>query len=338
MITVTGEALIDLVVDHDGRVDAQPGGGPFNAARTIGRLGLAPAFLGRLSADSFGRLLRASLDQDGVTLAVPEPADAPTTLAAVDVDEDGAARYRFYLAGTSSFALEYPLLSGSLPDGVTALHAGSLALVSEPIATSIERLIATDLPPDALVMIDPNCRPEVITDEQAYRSRLSRILRRADVVKASREDLGYLFPGMPAPAAAAALLGQGPALVLVTDGPRPARALMPGHEVTAGVPAVQVVDTIGAGDAFGGAFLAWWSASELTRSDLHRPGPVKEALQAAAEVASLTSTRVGADPPWYAEVAGRPGWRSSPGSTQSQLHANLAAQARAGGREGADQA
>jgi sugar/nucleoside kinase (ribokinase family) len=158
MITVAGEALIDLVVDRDGRVRARPGGGPFNTARTIGRLGRAPAFLGRLSQDSFGHLLRASLDQDSVTLAVPQLADAPTTLAVVDVDAAGAPRYRFYLAGTSSCALEYPLLSAALPDGVTALHSGSLALVMEPIATSIERLIASDVPPDTLVMIDPNCR------------------------------------------------------------------------------------------------------------------------------------------------------------------------------------
>ena len=72
---------------------------------------------------------------------------------------------------------------------------------------------------------------------------------------------------------------------------------------------MQVVDTIGAGDAFGGAFLAWWSASGLTRGDLQRPGPVRAALQAAAEVAALTCTRAGAEPPWLAEVAGRPGWR-----------------------------
>jgi fructokinase len=316
MIAVIGEALIDLVVDHDGRVDAQPGGGPFNTARTIGRLGLAPAFLGRLSQDSFGSLLRASLHQDGVTLGVPQLVDAPTTLAAVDVDAAGAARYRFYLAGTSSCALEYPLLSAALPDGVTALHAGSLALAMEPIATSIERLIASDLPSDTLVMIDPNCRPEVITDQQAYLARLSRILRRADVVKVSTEDLAYLSPDAPAMTAAATMLDQGPALVLITDGPRTARALLPGQEVSVDVPAVKVVDTIGAGDAFGGAFLAWWSGMELTRSDLHRYGPVREALQAAVEVAALTCTRVGAEPPWLAEVHGRPGWRSGPGTKQ----------------------
>ena len=78
MIAVTGEALIDIVAGQDGRLVARPGGGPFNTARTIGRLGLSPVFLGRLSADRFGRLLRASLDADGVTLAVPSwPASPP---------------------------------------------------------------------------------------------------------------------------------------------------------------------------------------------------------------------------------------------------------------------
>ena len=318
MITVTGEALIDLVIDGDGCPRPRPGGGPFNTARTVGRLGLAPAFLGRLSADSFGRQLRTRLDQDGVMLAVPQLADAPTTLAVVDLDAAGAPRYRFYLAGTSAGALEYPLLEAALPEGMTALHAGSLALVMEPIATSIERLVTTDLPAGPLVMIDPNCRPGAITDRSAYQARLARILRRADVVKVSMEDLGYLYPGAAARDAATTLLGQGAQLVLVTDGPRPARAFLPGQELSVDVPAVRVVDTIGAGDAFGGAFLAWWSGNELTTSDLRRPGPVRAALRAAAEVASLTCTRAGAEPPWLEELAGKPGWDSDPGPRRRQ--------------------
>jgi fructokinase len=308
MIAVAGEALIDLVIDQHGRLAAQAGGGPLNAARTIGRLGLAPAFLGRLSEDGLGRMLRARLDQDGVTLQVLQLTDAPTTLAVADVDSKGTPRYRFYLTGTSSAALEYPLLSAALPGDLTALHAGGLALVMEPIATSIERLITCDLPPDTLVMVDPNCRPEAITDRPAYLDRLSRILHRTDVVKISVEDLTYLSPGVPARTAAAALLDQGPALILVTDGPRTARAYLPRQEVTIDVPAVEVVDTIGAGDAFAGAFLAWWSRHELTKSDLHQPGAVREALQAAVEVASLTCTRAGAEPPWWTEVRGRRGW------------------------------
>src|SRR5262249_58230119 len=106
-IAVTGEALIDLVMAGDCPPRPRPGGGPFNTARTIGRLGLAPAFLGRLSRDGFGDQLRARLDQDGVTLAVPQLSDAPTTLAVVDVDAAGAPRYRLYLAGTSSAPLEH---------------------------------------------------------------------------------------------------------------------------------------------------------------------------------------------------------------------------------------
>jgi fructokinase len=308
MIAVAGEALIDLVVDHDGCVGAQPGGGPFNTARTIGRLGLAPAFLGRLSRDGFGRLLHASLDQDGVRLSVPDLVEAPTTLAVVEVDADGAAHYGFYLAATASCDLDFPQLEAALPDHVTALHAGSLALTMEPIATGIERLIVSAIPADTLVMVDPNCRPQAITDHRAYRARLNRILRRTDVVKVSREDLAYLYPDSPAHVAAANMLESGPNLILLTDGPRPARALLPGQQVSVEVPPVVVVDTIGAGDAFGGAFLAWWTRSELTRRDLHQIDQVREALLAAVQIAALTCTRVGAEPPWFAEVQGRPGW------------------------------
>src|SRR5262249_62302771 len=90
MITVTGEALIDLVIDGDGSPRPRPGGGPFNTARTIGRLGLAPAFLGRLSRGGFGDQLRARLDQDGVTLAAPARSQAPPTPAGVARDRPGA--------------------------------------------------------------------------------------------------------------------------------------------------------------------------------------------------------------------------------------------------------
>jgi fructokinase len=310
VIAVTGEALIDLVAGQDGHITARPGGGPFNTARTIGRLGLSPAFLGRLSADRFGRLLRATLDADGVTLAVPEPASVPTTLAVADVDPAGSARYLFYADRTSVPALEYPALAGALPAGVTALYAGGVALAMEPVATSIARVVASDLPQGALLMVDPNCRPEVITDRPEYLARLSAILRRADVAKVSVEDLDYLTLGNSAPAdAARALLGQGPALVLLTDGPRPARAFLRDEVISAEVPAVTVADTVGAGDAFGGAFLAWWLGNGQARSDLGRADLVREALRAAVEVAALTCTRVGAEPPWLADVAGRPGWR-----------------------------
>jgi fructokinase len=302
MIAVAGEALIDLVIDHDGVMRARPGGGPFNTARTISRLGQPCAFLGRLSDDSFGRDLSDRLREDGVTLALPDPVRAPSTLAMVNVDAGGSPQYRFYLAGTSACALDYAAASAALPGDLTALHAGTLALVMEPIATTIEQLIS-EASQDTLVMVDPNCRPGAIADEDGYRTRLARILRRTDVVKVSTEDLAYLRPDVAPQTAAASLLDQGPALVLLTDGPRAAYAFTQGLEISVDVPTVPVVDTIGAGDAFGGAFLAWWIGEGRTRSHLASADDISCALRMATRVAALNCTRIGADPPWATELA-----------------------------------
>jgi len=128
------------------------------------------------------------------------------------------------------------------------------------------------------------------------------MMHRADAVKVSVEDLDYLCPGVPAEVAATTLLGEKLALVLVTDGPRPVRAFLPSGEISVAVPEVEVVDTIGAGDAFAGAFLAWWTAHRLGRDDLRQSDRVRQALAAAAAVAARTCTRPGADPPSLAEM------------------------------------
>jgi fructokinase len=282
------------------------------AARTLARLGAPAAFIGRLSDDGFGRLLRARLESEGVVLGVPEPSTAPSTLAIADVDQAGIARYAFYLDGTAGANLEYGELRSALTGDIAAVHVGTLGLVMEPIGSAIERLIRSDVPPGALVLLDPNCRPVAISDRAAYLARVEHIMRRADVVKASVEDLAYLRPGESVPDAANALLGAGPALVLVTDGPHPARAFLPGTVLAVEVPSVPVVDTIGAGDAFGGGFLAWWTAHGLGRDDLKRSAPVSAALSAAAAVAALTCARPGADPPALADVLTRGWWPALP--------------------------
>ena len=308
LIAVVGEALIDLVVGADGQVAARPGGGPYNTARTLARLGVPTVFAGRLADDGFGDMLRGMLSADGVKVGVPEPSPAPSTLAVAEIDARGVARYGFYLAGTAAADVAYPVLRAALPDGVSAIHVGALGLVMEPIGTSVERLITQDPPPGVLVMVDPNCRPAVITHREAYLHRIERIMRRADVVKVSVEDLGYLCPDMPPEVAASTLLGDRLALVILTDGPRPARAFMPGGVLVAEVPPMPVVDTIGAGDAFGGAFLAWWAANGLTRDDLRRHGLVSDAMRAAVGAAVLTCARVGADPPTRAELQAQDRW------------------------------
>ncbi len=297
MITVAGEALIDLIADESGRLDPRPGGGPFNTARTVARLGQPAAYLGRLSADGFGRTLRDLLDADGVHIAVPEATEEPTTLAMLDVDAAGVARYRFYLTGTSV----PDLTEATLPDRTTALHIGALGLTAEPSGSTIERLVGS-LPDSTLLMLDPNCRPSAIADRQAYLGRIARVLRRADVVKASTEDLGYLgWDGGPGDFGAARCM-------LLTDGAAPVAVVTAsGRRDLVEVPPVDVVDTVGAGDAFGGAFLAWWSRNGLGREDLDQADNVREATAAAVEVSAITCTRRGADPPWASELTGW-GW------------------------------
>jgi len=309
MITVAGEALIDLIVDRAGQVDPRMGGGPFNVARAVARLGRPVTFLGRLSGDRFGQLMRADLERNGVRIAVTDPSDEPTTLALVDVDAAGVPAYHFYLAETSAAAIG-PAES-VLPAGVSALHVGTLGLVMEPVGTSIEGL-AVNAPADVLVMLDPNCRPGAIPSRPAYLDRIGRILRRADVVKVSTEDVAYLYPGLDADAAAAELLRPGPACVLVTDGAAPVRAYTTAKQTEVDVPAAPVVDTVGAGDSFGGAFLAWWTGNGHGRDALADPELVREATQASVYASVVTCTRRGAEPPWAYELAGHDGWRWLP--------------------------
>jgi fructokinase len=152
-----------------------------------------------------------------------------------------------------------------------------------------------------------------VRDRDAYVARLSRIFRRADIVKASTEDLAYLFPDLSPDGAAAAVLNHGTSLVLVTDGPRPARGFLAGaEEISVPVPDVEVVDTIGAGDAFGGAFLAAWTQGGRGNTELRNPArdtaaAVRDALAFAAEAAARTCSRPGAEPPFRAEMTWKPG-------------------------------
>ena len=308
MIVVAGEALVDLVIDRSGQVDARLGGAAYNAARALARLGVEAALLERLSGDTFGKRLHDQLTAEKVALCMPEPSGKPCTLAVATLDAAGGASYSFYLNGTAGPDVDYESAKKAFPADAAAVHVGALGLAMEPFGTAIERLVLTDVPASALVMLDPNCRPGAVTDPESYRARISAIARRADIVKASAEDLAYLYPGVPPEAAAEVLRNDGAPLVLLTDGPRPARAFLGGMVLAEDVPPVTVVDTIGAGDAFGGGFLAWWTAHGLGKADLVRGDLVRQALRAATAAAALTCTRPGAAPPTLAELQARNWW------------------------------
>jgi fructokinase len=304
-IVVGGEALIDLVPHAEGALRPHAGGGPYNTARTLGRLEQPVQYLGCVSDDAFGRLLRAQLREDGVRLDTVVDTGLPTTLALVEVDAAGSASYRFYTDGTSASALEPEQALAALPERVDMLHVegGCIALGLDMHATARALNAAIEAVADrALVMVDPNCRPFAIPDREAYRQALAGTLRHAHVLKASVEDLAYLEPERTPEDAARALLADGPSVALVTLGGEGALIVTAAGAEPVAAPPVEVVDTIGAGDAFGGGFLAWWHLRERTRDDLADPEALRAATRFACIVAARTCERPGASPPRLAEV------------------------------------
>jgi fructokinase len=293
MITVAGEALVDLVIDPDGAVAAALGGAPFNTARAAARLGAPVSFVGTLSRDRFGTMMADQLAADGVTLGA-DRTDLPTTLAAAELDASGAASYRFYIAGTSAPALS--------PDGVHTgsseiLFTGGLGLVLDPMAATIADMVER-VPGSTMVIFDINCRPKVIERRDEYVARVDGVLQRTDIVKVSDDDLAYLLPGVEPLDAARRLLDRGACAVLVTAGAEGTSIVTGESSVDIPVPALAapVVDTIGAGDTFGGGLMAWWVASGLDRDDITEANLIS-AVRAAHAAAAVVVTRRGADPP-----------------------------------------
>jgi fructokinase len=300
-ILVGGEALIDLVADGDDRLAAHPGGAALNTARTIARLEQPVAYLGRLSRDHFGARLERLLVEDGVRLDAVVHTEDPTTLALAELDKAGSARYRFYERGTSAPGLTPEAALAALPEEVRYLHVGTLGIALEPMASAYEAVVER-VSSEALVALDPNCRPWVIDDEEGYRARLRRLLSRSHVVKLSEEDAAWLNPDRSAVEAARALLEDGPPVALLTRGPNGAVVITRSAEVAVPAPRATVVDTIGAGDAFCGGFLAWWRQRGLGREQLANIDTVVEATAFGCLVAARTCSKPGASPPYLSEL------------------------------------
>mgnify|MGYP006276706677 FL=1 len=301
MITVVGDALIDIIADQSGSVTSVVGGGGLNTARALGRLGVEVEFLGGVSEDSFGGRIRRLLDDDAVSYALGEPVDAPTTLAIAQLDAHGSASYRFLLHGTSVAAVTPEMAVAHVTPGTSVIHVGTLGLTLRPIADAMVAVVQ-NADDGCIVMIDPNCRPTVMDDPSCFNETVAAILPRADIVKVSAEDLEFMHPGMDMLDAAIAVQRESGAVVLLTDGAKAVHVITADEDVVLEVPKVTVVDTVGAGDSFSAGFLSQWMRRGLSRADLADLDEVLSAARFGISVAGIVCQRPGADPPTIQEI------------------------------------
>ena len=304
MILVCGEALVDAVNNPDGSQRLMPGGGPFNTARALARFRVPTAFLGHLSTDASGCMLAELLAAEGANLDLVTYGSEPTTVALAEVDQDGLAKYEFFVEGTSAPNLTPLMIPDELAPDINAVHVGTLGLVLEPMASTLMHMIRRESA-QRLVMLDPNIRPGLAADNQKYRDCLSRLVAQSTIVKASEADLSWLNPELGYEAAAERILEAGARLVVVTLGSQGAFAITDNMRLSAQAPRVDVVDTIGAGDAFSAGLLAWLHEHDRIHVELNlEADELRAALEFGCLAASLTCAKAGAEPPTRVEVEG----------------------------------
>jgi fructokinase len=305
-VVVAGDALIDLTPTTTVRghlvYEPHPGGSCLNIAVGLGRVGVPTAFLARLSSDAFGQMLRTHLAASDVQGGYFVDTDDLTTLAAVHL-RDGQATYSFHAVGAADRGL-LPEHLRPLPTGA-ALHLGSIALVLEPVASTLEGLMRAEAG-RRVISLDPNVRPVLIKDREAYLHRFEGWLPLVDIVKLSAEDLSWLYPDRPHDKVVAGWHAAGVLLVIVTHGEEGASASTPVAAAGVAAPSVAVVDTVGAGDAFmSGALAHLHERRLLARAALQSldTAGLTELLETACLVAADTCTRAGAEPPRRRDLA-----------------------------------
>ena len=309
MILSCGDALYDVFMgakpagaSDTSRIalDARVGGSPLNVAMALSRLGQSAGFFAKVSNDPFGRNLAVHLASEGVDTSLCVHTDAPTTLAVVALDAKGVPTYSFYTSGTADRSLELSELPARLPDAIRVIHIGSYTTALEPTAGSLEALVTRERH-RRFISYDPNLRPSIVPDRDVWRARVAALTARAHLVKASAEDIGFLYPGKDERDMLREWLARGVGLAVATRGEAGAIAMnAAGAVAEVATPRVSVVDTVGAGDTFQAALLTWLSENgRLSPDGVAGLSQVElgKLLDFAARAASITCSRRGADMP-----------------------------------------
>jgi fructokinase len=291
---VIGEALIDIVQRDGEPLGEHVGGSPLNVAIGLGRLGRDVDFLTHIGTDERGRRIKDYVEASGVRLVPGSTTAGRTPTALARLDESGAADY--------VFDLEWELTGSAEVAPPIIAHTGSIAGFLDPGCLATAALLDA-YRPSATITYDPNVRPDLIADRAQAIERIDRLVERADVVKASDEDLRWIAPDTDPERTAQTWLASGPSIVAVTMGARGSFAVCAAGTVRVAARPVQVVDTVGAGDSFmTGLIDALWSLDLLgapRRADLARirTDTLEGVVRAASLASALTVARAGADLP-----------------------------------------
>jgi fructokinase len=302
---VLGEALVDIVVAPDGTSREHVGGSPANVALGLARLGHPVELATRIADDERGQRIRTHLERDGVRLAAGSvlsrsTTDGRTSTATATLDAAGVASY--------TFDIVWDLPHDLGPGAARHVHVGSIATALAPGAAQVRRVVA-EARDRATLSYDPNLRPILLGTPDDERPGVEHLVAASDVVKASDEDLAWLYPGLGVDEVLTRWAAMGPALVVITLGGEGARVLHRGELVSVPPRRIAVVDTVGAGDSFMGALISGLLDAGLLGGPDGRaalgaaaPAAVRPALDRAIEVAAITCSRAGADPPYRREL------------------------------------
>lgn len=249
---VIGEALVDILQKTDGSVAAYTGGSPLNVAMGLARYGAQVTFATRLGDDDAAHVVLETLAREGVEVFTP-PLRGATTVARGQVDSDGQADYLFESLTWDLGPADDEL--AALATDASVVHSGSLAVSLDPGRFAVLNAMRAARG-RALVTFDPNVRPDTAGTREVEAERIEEVVALADVVRASDEDLEWLYPQCPAVDTARRWLSMGPSLVVVTSGGSDALAMTHEHLVTRVAHSVDVVDTVGAGDAVMAALIS----------------------------------------------------------------------------------
>lgn len=310
MFVVIGEALLDMVQPAPGATFvAKPGGGPLNIAVGLQRLGHPTEMMARFSTGSLGSLVRQHAELNALGLTASVWTEDSTTLAFASLDQHGRASYDFYIDGTADWGWTHHDLA-TLPGGTQAAHTGSVAAFIAPGAdVLLDTWEREHQAADLLLSFDPNVRPALVGVHGDAVERVERFVASSHVVKASDEDLAWLYPEAKQEEALRHWMTLGPELVVMTRGPEGCLAYTTdGTQVAVAGARVEVVDTIGAGDSFESGLL-----SGLADADALRPSRVaglavdviERILRRAVLASAMTCQRAGADPPSRSELDAR---------------------------------